>query len=653
MNSTTLSYRPEVDGLRALAVLSVIAYHTKIELLGNVLLAGGYIGVDIFFVISGYLISRIIIQGYQSEKGFSFSGFYYKRARRLLPVLLVVLIASLIFGWIYLIPDHLEDFSKSVIASLMFVSNFYFFFSETEYGASSSLLKPLLHTWSLSIEEQFYLIFPLLSLLTLRLKAQYFWVLNLSIFIVSLIFAHVNAQNNPDLNFYLPLSRYWELSAGALIAYREVFASERMLRTNGQALSFFGLLLVVLSFLFFDGDTSHPSMITLFPVLGTCLIITFSSRENFISNILSAKPFVTIGLLSYSLYLWHFPVLAFFRYLSFGELSNTDKMLSLLIVFFLSAISYICIEKPFRNRKVVSDKLFWSLAIFGSILLLLVSMIILVNKGFETRLNIVYTPESRSLEDSLTADFMVSDKTNLDAKKNVILLLGDSYTRHWQRLGVHINSENYEFIALRYSGCGIDINDPKTEILIEKIASGYETSCAGVYSVFQDKELLSRIRAVILVSHRPFSYRANPFRFELLEVLINYAPQIDIFIIGNYFQTRRGEWCLHYMFVSKNDARICIDKAVYNKNTEEAERKEFGPLNFEYHFINIFELLGSQKQNLPYQVDGVPFMKDWNHLSRSFIDKIVIEELIEYKGGSPSIITLQSYLRPQDNAMRK
>ena len=216
-----ISYRPEIDGLRAVAVISVIFYHAQINIQGFDLFKTGFIGVDIFFVISGYLITLIILKELIITNSFSFKNFYIRRIKRILPALLLVILVSLPLSWIYLLPNDFIDFLKSVLYSLGFSSNFFFHYSGQEYGADSGLLKPLLHTWSLSVEEQFYILFPLLFFLIFKYYKKYLIYFLFLGFFISLFLADWGSKNHPSFNFYVLLSRGWELLAGSILAYFE------------------------------------------------------------------------------------------------------------------------------------------------------------------------------------------------------------------------------------------------------------------------------------------------------------------------------------------------------------------------------------------------------------------------------------------------
>ena len=207
MNSSRLTYRAEIDGLRAIAVISVILYHVQMVLFGRDWFEGGFIGVDIFFVISGYLITRIILFELRTKGSFSFLNFYERRARRILPMLFVVMVVSIPFAWQKLLPSAFVEYAESILASLFFGSNFFFYFSAAEYGADSALLKPLLHTWSLGVEEQFYLVFPILTVVAFKFFRNHFITILVGLSLLSLQFAELMEVRNSDLNFYLPFSR--------------------------------------------------------------------------------------------------------------------------------------------------------------------------------------------------------------------------------------------------------------------------------------------------------------------------------------------------------------------------------------------------------------------------------------------------------------
>ena len=314
------TYRPEIDGLRAIAVVAVILYHAQITILEYQPFKGGFIGVDIFFVISGYLITLIILKELITTGTFSFRYFYERRIRRIIPALLLVMLVSLPFAWIYLLPNSFIDFSKSILYSLGFSSNFYFWGSGQVYGAEGGLLKPFLHTWSLSVEEQFYIFFPIILFLTFKYFKKYIIHILILGFLISLGLADWGSRNYPSINFYVLPTRAWELLVGSILAYFEITLGYRSKqKTLNLILPSLGLFLIGYSILFFNDKMFHPSFYTLSPVIGVCLIIWFSNKNELITKILSTQIFVGIGLISYSLYLWHYPIFAFARRTNFAQ----------------------------------------------------------------------------------------------------------------------------------------------------------------------------------------------------------------------------------------------------------------------------------------------------------------------------------------------
>ena len=416
-----LTYRPEIDGLRAIAVGAVILYHAQITILGYQPFKGGFIGVDIFFVISGYLITSVILKELVTTGSFSFKHFYERRVRRILPALLFVILVSLPFAWLYLLPSSFVDFSKSILYSLGFSSNFYFHYSGQQYGAESGLLKPFLHTWSLSVEEQYYILFPIVLLITFKYFRKYLIHILILGFVLSLGLADWGSRNHPSASFYFLHTRMWELIAGSILAYFEITKGYRSKNiTLNLILPFTGLILIGHSILFYDDKMFHPSFYTLSPIIGACLIIWFSSKDELITKILSTKLFVGIGLISYSLYLWHYPIFAFGRNPDGSFFLN--KNFCIILAIFISIISYYFIEIPMRkkNNKFL---LVGTIIIFFIFFLSLINYYIVANKGFTKRLPNSF--KHLRLNSECEIDKQKCNFPFLKDKK--IILIGDSY----------------------------------------------------------------------------------------------------------------------------------------------------------------------------------------------------------------------------------
>lgn len=342
--SHQLKYRPEIDGLRALAVIPVVLYHAKIPLL-----SGGFAGVDVFFVISGFLITNIIAKDAQ-EGEFSFWRFYERRARRILPALFFVILAIIPIAWLVMVPYQLEDFTQSIIATLAFVSNVLFWF-EADYFAVEADYKPLLHTWSLAVEEQFYLFFPILMVLLYRVSRRFVPLVLLILGVMSFVAAIYMGQRSSAATFFLFHYRAWELLVGSLAAIYVVSLGAQTPRPRIAAL---GVFAVALSFFVVSPEPIWPGYSTLLPVFGTVMVILFANSEAGVGRLLSWSPVRFVGLISYSLYLWHLPLLVFLNIRYFGDPPLTLVVLAVILSFVMSVVSWYFVEQPFRSKQKIS-----------------------------------------------------------------------------------------------------------------------------------------------------------------------------------------------------------------------------------------------------------------------------------------------------------
>lgn len=347
-----MNYRREIDGLRALAVLPVIFFHAGFDTF-----SGGFVGVDVFFVISGYLITSIILTEKQAGT-FSLIRFYERRARRILPALFFVMAACVPFAWLWLLPSDLKSFSQSLVAVSTFWSNI-LFWRESGYFDTAAELKPLLHTWSLAVEEQFYLLFPLFILLTWRLGKRWIVGLLLAAAAISLALAHWGAVNKPAETFFLLPTRGWELLIGAGIALycttdKPATGNAPSYTMTYQTGSGIGLAMLLYAVFVFDKSTPFPSLYTLVPTIGTALIILFAYPQTAVGALLGNTAFVSIGLISYSAYLWHQPLFAFARHRSVTAPGVTALLLLSLAAVALAYISWRFIEQPVRQGNGIS-----------------------------------------------------------------------------------------------------------------------------------------------------------------------------------------------------------------------------------------------------------------------------------------------------------
>ena len=340
---TSIKYRSDVDGLRAIAVLSVLGFHAFPDWI-----AGGFVGVDIFFVISGFLISTIIFERLE-DKSFSFFDFYARRVRRIFPALLLVLSTCLVFGWYALLPSEYAQLGKHSAAGAGFISNVVLW-KEVGYFDNAAETKPLLHLWSLGIEEQYYFIWPLLVWLAYRRKIS---IKSLILFglVTSFLLNIYGAYKNLGSNFYLPPARFWELLTGSLLAwcvlnYKDL--SKKLTSRQYDVMSIGGFALISVSLCIISSESMFPGWWALLPVTGAALMIFAGPHALLNRTVLSNRLMVLIGLISFPLYLWHWPILAFARITS-SELPTIElRIVALAAAFILAGVTYIIIERPVR-----------------------------------------------------------------------------------------------------------------------------------------------------------------------------------------------------------------------------------------------------------------------------------------------------------------
>jgi peptidoglycan/LPS O-acetylase OafA/YrhL len=443
-----MDYRREIDGLRALALLPVILFHAGFETF-----SGGFVGVDVFFVISGYLITSVILAEIEQGK-FSIINFYERRARRLLPALFLVMLVCIPFAWIWLLPTDMKDFSKSLVAVSVFVSNI-LFRRQSGYFDTAAELKPLLHTWSLAVEEQYYVIFPIFLMLFWRLGRRWILVTLGLIFVASLAAAQWAAYAKPAAAFYLFPARAWELLIGAFAAYY-------LAKTNckdfgkgfGEFCGWLGVTLILYAIFSYSKATPFPGLYALIPTLGALLVILFATQQTKVGKFVGNKAFVGVGLISYSAYLWHQPVFAFARTYTFGQLSIEITALLILLIFFLALLSFKYIETPFRSKGKVSRHSVFLLSILGAVFFISVGTIGSVMNGF---------PGNQASINEAIGDWSHPgklSKTNIDgyyklhASKPIdVLFFGDSHAEQFAPLSSEMEALGLNVGFLSGGGC--------------------------------------------------------------------------------------------------------------------------------------------------------------------------------------------------------
>ena len=496
-----MKYRKEIDGLRAFAVLPVILFHA-----GFSAFSGGFVGVDIFFVISGYLITTIIVD--EMEKGsFSLLNFYERRARRILPALFFVMIFTLPFAWFWMLPQDLKSFSQSLIVVSLFASNVLFWLTSSYFDTASEL-KPLIHTWSLAVEEHYYFLFPVFLMLAWKFGKK--WIISLLIIvsIISVLAAQYGSRNHPSFTFYLLPTRAFEILIGALtslyINHKQSTVS--VSQSVSQSVSLTGLALVLYAIFAFDKNTPSPSLYTLIPTIGAGLIIIFSNSQNLVGKLLGSKLFVGIGLISYSTYLWHQPLFAFAKLRSINEASIFLLGLLAALSILLGYLSWKYVETPFRNKSSVSRKRFFFWSALGTIFFVSIGLCGHLTKGIPTRVNIPnQVSESilgTTIRDKCDVNFNTKSGNNIDfcslgdvSRSDLTLaIFGDSHSEAILPALDKIGKERAEkFTHIGLAGCPPFLNvDVMKGSWKPKV---YETLSLKQYNFIKD----NNIKNVLLV----------------------------------------------------------------------------------------------------------------------------------------------------------
>jgi peptidoglycan/LPS O-acetylase OafA/YrhL len=468
-----MKYRREIDGLRAVAVLPVILFHA-----GFSIFSGGFAGVDIFFVISGFLITSIIIQDIK-EGRFSLTAFYQRRIRRILPALFLVIAVCLPFSWLVMLPRELKDFSGSLVTVPLFISNYYFR-KDTGYFAADADEKPLLHTWSLAVEEQYYLLFPAMVWVLWRYCRRLLVPILLTSVAASFAYALRELEIDEEKLFFDTRGRAWEILAGALMAFWVSSSRYRPLpNLANQIIAALGLSAIIYAIIGFDESTRFPSVDTLFPTLGAAAIILTASPDNLVGRLLGNRFFVGIGLISYSAYLWHQPLLAFARIQSLDGLSALSRFAICVASLGLAYLSWKFVETPLRRPdRVRASALCWGAA---SLSLACVSLGVVgsINKGFPRRFEQSYADfrqkfreENKrrivsarlgychfngkvgrtSIDEFLSSWSCAEDPSNPTLKKIPAIVVGDS---HAADVTMSLRENGYLPVNMSGSGCSV------------------------------------------------------------------------------------------------------------------------------------------------------------------------------------------------------
>ncbi len=451
-------YLPGIDGLRAIAVLSVVIYHAGINEL-----SGGFIGVDIFYVISGYLITLLISKSL-IEENFSFLTFYARRSKRLLPAAIVMIIFSILLGSLFLTTDAYISLSKSAIYSNIFAANIWFM-NNSGYFDLSSQVSPLVHMWSLSVEEQFYLIFPFILFISYQIgKLRAVKIVIISSIVLSLAACILLSSKYPNFSFYMIFTRAWELGVGAAVVFLPKAKNEN--RQITLTISTIGLLLIAYSLMFISEQDVYPGHLALYPVIGSALLIyTLTNSNNFISATLSSKPFLLIGKSSYSIYLWHWPIIVYYRlYINQRDFNLIEILLLIISSIIAGYFSWKYIEERYRYLKHPPLQIL-TLSMVAAAFSVTLSGLVYVFEGFPQRISdseIAITDSSVMWEFPCTENLKIIPELEEDfcvigapwkegTKKG--LVWGDSHSQHWAQLLNHEAIKNNISLVIAPKHC--------------------------------------------------------------------------------------------------------------------------------------------------------------------------------------------------------
>jgi peptidoglycan/LPS O-acetylase OafA/YrhL len=529
-----MKYRAEIDGLRALAVLPVILFHAGFEWF-----SGGFVGVDIFFVISGYLITTIIISEMAEDK-FSIVNFYERRARRILPALFFVMLLCIPPAYFYMLPDPLENFGQSLVSTSLFSNNILLLITSTYWDLNSEF-KPLLHTWSLALEEQFYIIFPILMLSLWKFGRNIIFIFFTSIIFASLYFAHIEPDRN--IAFYSLHTRAFELLLGALMCGYFLERPTNMRPLAKNIFSLIGLLMIFYSILIFDSETRLPSAYTLIPVIGTCLVIYFTDKMTYAYKILSNKALVSIGLISYSAYLFHQPIISFLKIYSVNKPNTIYIFYAITITFVLAWVSYKFVETPFRNKEKFNRTSIFLFAAIAMFSLSSIGIYFHLTNGVPDRLKANANPLEKSMLLSQRAWPYKNDSYSENGKLN-ILVIGNSFGRDVVSMLIEtFDDENFEIIYRNdMNSCSLkrksDLNlFTKSDIII--FASNYENKTCNIELLknshfakntffMGDKNFGRNLNWIMRVPKKDRSNLRNPLDIEYLKreaITKSYIPE--------------------------------------------------------------------------------------------------------------------------------
>lgn len=553
------NYRPEIDGLRAIAVLAVVLFHAGVPGF-----RGGYVGVDVFFVISGYLITRIISSDLEIGR-LSLTSFYERRIRRIIPAFLVVSFSCVFLSWWILLPRDMEEMSRSVVASAAFVSNFWIW-GTISYFDNATHLKPMMHTWSLAVEEQFYLLYPLAFSFAAKRGRVFLSRAVLVLALLSFTLAEWGAFHSPSAAFYFLPTRGWELLAGACVALFPVAVHSplraRQLAWLPEVACLLGLLLILAPVLVFDSSTPFPGRFALLPVLGASLFIAVAPGAPRVSGALKGRVVVGVGLLSYSFYLWHQVLFALFRHRSLLVPEPWKLVLVAVFSLALSWVTWRYVERPFRDRSRFTRGQVFASAVLGASVLVATAGAGIAGGGWAFRVPL----EARTI-DSARADrnprsaechskeglYISPPKSCIIGNPDLIVgaLLGDSHADAIAKeLGNALLARGLGMRHMSYSAC-----PPLDGMYRADAGEGHR--CAE-FNLDTMRFLLREpaLRHVVLVARWPLYFEGT--RFDNQEGGREWGPPVDLRPLGKRREAEFSPFERHSAFA--NSVRSTIEQ---------------------------------------------------------------------------------------------
>jgi peptidoglycan/LPS O-acetylase OafA/YrhL len=505
-------YKKEIDGLRAVAVIPVILYHAGINSF-----SGGFIGVDIFYVISGYLITAIIVNDLKSSI-FSFKDFYIKRFRRIVPQLVLMMFFSMVFAWLWMLPNEMKSFCRSLVAVNLISSNLYFFITSGYFDYSSNF-KPLIHTWSISIEEQFYLLYPVCLAILFSKYRKYLASSMIGASVLSIASMEIAAKLSQNFAFYMLPTRVWELFAGCLLVFLSIDSKYKVFinKKSGLLRNFIPLIgasILIYCILYIDDSIEYPSLITLLPVFGASILIISATKNTYIGRFLTLKPIVAIGSLSYALYIWHQPIFSFFRIRFFYVGFELRLLFTLTLLAIVSYITWRYVELPLRKNKKLNSKVIIISALLIALTLVLFGLIGNLNNGYPQRFSsdingLLRTYEQHNILrddggcNNYGRDDVIRGCIKGDVSKSpTFALIGDSHASALaNELDIQFKKKNISFIQYTKNTCPLAFN----------IESTPNNNCRIFQENYLEDLAKRKINKLIIVSRWSFYPESHDF----------------------------------------------------------------------------------------------------------------------------------------------